>query len=82
MLMKMKSSVAKISIKGLDEEDCLRILRRHIFHGLGIEKLQPNRIKRIHRIVPQQLVDRPQFARLRQPPYGMVLIPDNDAVTI
>jgi len=82
MLMKMKRSVTKISIEGLDEEDSLRVLGRDIFHGPGIQQLQPNGIKRVHRIVAQQLIDRPQFARLRQPPDGMILIPDNDAITI
>src|ERR1700733_7231389 len=31
MLMKMQCSVAKVSIEGLDEEDRLGVLRRHIF---------------------------------------------------
>ena len=80
MLMKMKRSVTKISIEGLDEEDRLRVLGRDIFHGPGVQQLQTNGIKRVHRIVTQQLIDRPQLARLRQPPDGVVLIPDNDAI--
>jgi hypothetical protein len=78
----MKSPMAKIPVEGLDEEDSLSILGGHIFHSLGVQQLQPNRIKRIHRIVTQQLIDRPQLARLRSPPDSVVLIPDNDAITI
>src|SRR5258705_12612782 len=82
MFMKMKSPMAKVPIEGLDEEDSLRIFGGNIFNGLGIQQFQPNRIKRIHRIVAQQLIDRPQLARLHQPTDCMVLISDNDAVTI
>jgi hypothetical protein len=59
MFMKMQCPVAKVSIEGLDEKDRLRVLRRHIFHGVGIQQPQSNRIKRIDRVVSQQLFDRP-----------------------
>jgi hypothetical protein len=80
MLMKMKSSVTKIPVEGLDEEDRLRVLGGNIFHCPGVQQLQSNGIKRVHRIVAQQLIDRPQFARLRQSPDGVILIPDDDAI--
>ena len=78
----LKGSVAKISIKRLDEENCLRVLGRHIFHGLGVQHLQSDGIKRIDRIIAQQLLNRTQFTRLRQPPDSVVLIPNNNAITI
>ena len=82
MFMEMKSSMTKIPIEGLDEEDSFRVLGGHIFHGLGIQQLQSDGIKRIDRVVSQQLFDRPQFARLDRSTDGMILIPDNDAITI
>ena len=80
MLMKMKRPVTKIPVEGLDEEDRLRVLGGNIFHCPGVQQLQSNGIKRVHRIVAQQLIDRPQFARLRQSPDGVILIPDDDAI--
>jgi hypothetical protein len=82
MFMKMQRSMAQVPIKGLNEEDRLRVLRRHIFYSVGIQQLQPNRIKRIDGIIPQQLFDRTQFTWLRQPPDGVVLISNNYPVTI
>jgi hypothetical protein len=82
MFMKMQGSVAQIPVEGLDEEDSLRIFGGYIFDRFRIEQFQPNEIKRIYRIIAQQLINRPQLARLRQPADSMVLIPDDNAITI
>jgi hypothetical protein len=82
MFMKMQGSMAKISIKRLHKEDRLGVLRRHLFHHIRLQHAKPNRIKWIDRIIPQQLVDRPQLAGLYQTPHSMVLKPDDNAISI
>jgi len=82
MFMKMKSSMAKISVKSFDEEDSLGILGGNIFHGPGIQQLQSNGIKWIDGIVLQQLLNRPQLLRFSQPPHSMAFIPDDNTITI
>jgi hypothetical protein len=57
MFMKMKRSMAKVSIEGLNEENRLGVPRRHIFDSPCIQQLQSNRIKRIHGVIAQQLLD-------------------------
>ena len=82
MFMKMKGSVAKIPIKSLHEKDRLGVLGGNFLHCACIQQFQSNRIKRIDRIVPQKLFDGSQLARLRQPPDGMILVPDDNPITI
>ena len=82
MFMKVKGSMTKIPIEGLDEEHRLGFLRRHIFDSVRIQQLQPNRIKRIHRVIPQQLLDRPKLTRLNHSSNGMILVPDNNTVSL
>jgi hypothetical protein len=51
MLVKVKSAVAKISIEGLNEENCLGVAGGNVLDGVCVEQLQPDRVERIDRVV-------------------------------
>jgi hypothetical protein len=74
--------MAKIPIKGLHEEHRLGILRRHLLDRLRIQQSKPNEIKRILRVIPQQLIDRSKFAYIRETSNRPVFIANNDSMPV
>jgi len=82
MFMKMKGSMAKISIKRLHEEHRLGILRRHLLHRIRIDQPKPYRIKWILWVIAQKLLYRPKLAGLRKTSHRPIFIPDNNFVGV
>jgi hypothetical protein len=80
MLVKVQCTMLQIAIEGLDEEDCLRVLRRHVRDLFGVDELQPDGIQRLLRVTSQQLINRSQIFCLSEAPYSMILIADDQPI--
>jgi len=82
MFMKMKGSMAEISVEGLDKENRFRIFGRNFFNGSRIQHSKPNRIKGKLRFIPEELIHRTQLAYFSDTPDRMIFISNNDPMNV
>lgn len=80
MLVKMKCSMAKIAVKGLDEEDCLGIFGRDILNRLRVQQLQTDGIQRIDGVIAQKLIDGTKILGLGKPANCTILVTDDNSI--
>ena len=80
VLVEVKRFVTNISVKGLDEENGLRLSSGDLLHFAGINQVEPNCIERGMRIVTEELFDRAQLTDLSRAANGAVIESDHDTI--